>query len=31
MTDNFGNNKEQEERLKVCTISGSMELKKSIT
>jgi len=27
MTENFGNNKEQIEKLKVFTISGSMELK----
>jgi len=31
MTENFGNNKEQEEKLKVFTINGSMELKKRIT
>jgi len=31
MTENFGNNKEQEEKLKVFTINGSMELKKSIS
>jgi len=29
--ENFGNNKEQEEKLKVCTINGSMVLKRSIT
>jgi len=31
MTENFGNNEEQIEKLKVFTINGSMELKKSIT
>jgi len=31
MTQNFGNNKEQIEKLKVFTINGSMELNKSIT
>jgi len=28
MTENFGNNKEQKEKLKVFTINGSMEIKK---
>jgi len=31
MTKHFGENKEQEEKLKVYTINGSKELNKSIT
>jgi len=31
MTENFGSNTEQIEKLKVFTINGSMEQKKSIT
>jgi len=31
MTNNFGENKEQEEKSKVYTINGSMELNKIIT
>jgi len=31
MTENFGNNKEQIEKLKIFTINGSMEINKSIT